>query len=248
MVVVILILIECYFLNLQETPPSEKQVLREDLHVEPLVKDVWRHISYIDLPGFGWSPANGLIVVSGEEAAFIDLPWTDEQTSALFEWVSENLGARITTVIATHSHDDCMGGLKAAHQQGAKSYAHERTAVFAAESGKEVPQNTFKDSREIRVGSRTLKMHFAGGGHTNDNIVVWIPDERILFGGCAVRSAQAKHMGYTREAALDQWPKTVSVLLEEYGDARVVVPGHGKPGGNELLHHTLELLEQRGGE
>ncbi len=227
-----------------ESNPSHGQVVNEDLHIVETGKDVWRHVSYRDLPGFGRSPANGLIVLSGKEAILIDTPWTSEQTSALMEWVSSNLGAEIAAVIVTHCHDDCLGGLGAAHDRGAASYAFDKTADLAGESGKEVPRNTFETSREIRAGSRTIRMHFAGGGHTKDNIVVWISDERILFGGCLVRSAAAKRLGYTREAVLEQWPKTIQALLEEYGGARVIVPGHGSPGGVELLHHTLELLER----
>jgi glyoxylase-like metal-dependent hydrolase (beta-lactamase superfamily II) len=95
------------------------------------------------------------------------------------------------------------------------------------------------------VGPRTLELHFAGGGHTGDNIVVWLPDVRVLFGGCLVRSATARHLGYTREAAQLQWPRTVEALLRRYAEAQLIVPGHGKPGGEELLHHTMELLQSQ---
>jgi metallo-beta-lactamase class B len=226
-----------------DNPTSGGEVVNKDLRIVEVGKDVWRHISYRDLPDFGRSPANGLIVLSGKEAGLIDTPWSSEQTSALIEWVHRNLGAEISAVIVTHSHDDCLGGLKVAHDHGAVSYASEKTVDLARQNGKEVPREAFETSQEFRVGSRTLRLRFAGGGHTNDNIVVWIPDERILFGGCLVRSATAKRLGYTLEAELEQWPKTLKTLLEEYGDARIVVPGHGSPGGIELLHRTLELLE-----
>jgi metallo-beta-lactamase class B len=226
-----------------EDPTSRGEIVNKDLRIVEVGKDVWRHISYRDLPDFGRSPANGLIILSGKEAALIDTPWSSEQTSALIEWVNHNFGAEISAVIVTHSHDDCMGGLKVAHDHGAVSYASEKTADLARENRKEMPRETFETSQEIRVGSRSLGLRFAGGGHTKDNIVVWIPDERILFGGCLVRSAGAKRLGYTREAELEQWPKTIKTLLEEYGDARVIVPGHGSPGGIELLHRTLELLQ-----
>ena len=85
----------------------------------------------------------------------------------------------------------------------------------------------------------------AGPGHTADNIVVWIPDQEILFGGCLVRSATSTQLGYTDEADLERWPRTIETLLEAYGDARWIVPGHGRPGGAELLRRTLELLAAR---
>ncbi len=217
--------------------------ITEDLKVEQLTAGVWRHVSYEVLETFGRTPGNGLVVVSGATAALIDTPWTGEQTRDLFSWVRQQLSAEITVVIATHSHQDCAGGLAAAHQLGAHSYASKKTARFARRAGQPVPQTTFKRQLEVAVGTRKLRLHAAGPGHTVDNIVVWIPDDEILFGGCAVRSAAATQMGYTAEADLDRWPRTIETLLEAYGDARLVVPGHGSPGNTELLRHTLELIE-----
>jgi metallo-beta-lactamase class B VIM len=34
----------------------------------------------------------------------------------------------------------------------------------------------------------------------------------------------------------------MGLVRERFGAAAIVVPGHGEPGGPELLDHTLELL------
>ncbi len=231
-----------------QEPERITETLNDDLRVEQLTGGVWRHVSYFDLETFGRSPGNGLVVVSGSAAALIDTPWTGEQTRDLFRWVEERLAAKITTVVATHSHQDCMGGLAAAHELGARSFASSKTAELARRGGLPVPAETFAEGREIEVGSRTLELHYPGPGHAADNSVVWIPDDRILFGGCAVRAGAATGLGYTAEADLERWPHTALTLLEAYRDARWVVPGHGPPGGAELLRHTLELLASRRSE
>ncbi len=59
---------------------------------------------------------------------------------------------------------------------------------------------------------------------------------------CLVRSADAASLGNTAEADLERWPATIVTLQRDYAAARVVVPGHGRPGGPELLARTLELL------
>ena len=232
----------------QEARPKESTitVITEDLEVQRLRDDVWRHISYQYLETFGRSPANGLVVVAGDEAVLLDTPWTESQTAALFDWVSKELNARITTVVATHSHPDNLGGLGEAHRRGANSFAFERTVQSARQSGREVPRTAVPASYDLEVGSQRLELRFFGGGHTSDNIVVWIPSEKILFGGCLVRSATATTLGFTREADLEGWPRTIERLLEQYGSQDpLVVPGHGAPGGNELLRHTLDLLNKR---
>ena len=224
---------------------NETETLNEDLKVQKLTDSVWHHTSYHEVEGFGRVPANGILMVSGNSAALIDTPWTDEQTLALFRWAEERLAAQIEVVVATHSHQDCAGGLAAAHRLGARSYASRRTARIAHRAGQPVPQTTFKRTLRVPVGSRQLKLHAAGPGHTADNIVVWIPEEKLLFGGCLVRSARAKGLGSTGEADLKRWPRTIRALLDAYSDARWIVPGHGSPGGVELLQHTLELLERQ---
>jgi len=229
----------------EPSPNPDPIVLSEDLEIEPLGDGLWRHISYRVLEDFGRSAANGLLVVSQGEAALIDTPWTDAQAAVLLDWVEQHLGAKVTVVIATHSHPDCLGGLAEAHRRGVRSYALDRTVDFAKAAGSEVPQNAIDEFGEVRVGAQRLELHFVGPGHVRDNLVVWIPDLKVLFGGCLVRSASSKFLGYTAEADLEQWPGTIERLEREYGDARLIIPGHGKPGGLELLARTLELLRGR---
>ncbi len=225
---------------------SQRIRLAEDLEVERMTDRVWRHISYEDLESFGRSPANGLVVIGGGEAVLVDTPWNDRQTSILFDWVSAELGSRITAVVPTHSHPDNLGGLGEAHRRGAVSVAYERTVALARESGRVVPQVSVGASHHMQVDSLRIELQFLGGGHTADNIVVWIPEENILFGGCLVRSTTTQTLGWTEEADMQNWSETVGHLLEQYGSHDpVAVPGHGPPGGMEILEHTLDLLLKR---
>ena len=49
---------------------------------------------------------------------------------------------------------------------------------------------------------------------------------------------------YVGDANLDQWSQAVRRVIERYREAKILVAGHGKPGGVELLSNTMELLEQ----
>ena len=50
----------------------------------------------------------------------------------------------------------------------------------------------FEDSKRVRAGTYSIEAFYPGPGHSPDNIVVWIPEARVLFGGCLVKSAGAK--------------------------------------------------------
>ena len=232
----------CFPPALRSTP---LETIRKDLEVRLLADGVWLHTSYEELEDFGRVPANGLVVVSEGEAAFVDTPWTEDQTRALAAWVEERLGARLKVVVPTHSHADCMGGLAAAHDLGARSYSSTKTVEIAKRKELPVPRESFERERDIPLGSRILEARYIGPGHTVDTIVVWLPDARILFAGDLARSASARALGNIREADLDGWPASVETLRRQYGEARFIVPGHGRPGGAELLSHTQELLANR---
>ena len=73
---------------------------------------------------------------------------------------------------------------------------------------------------------------------------MWLEASQILVGGCLVRSAAATTMGNTAEGDLDSWPLAIAMLQARYPQATIVIPGHGSPGGSELLAHTRELLAE----
>lgn len=225
-------------------PAGEIIQLDPDLTVEPLAPGVWRHVSWWEIEGFGRSAANGLLVVDGGEAALVDTPWTVEQTRLLLAWARAELGAKVTLVLPTHAHPDCLGGLEAAHDEGAESWALAATAARAQARGTPVNHGVDGDRLTLAVGTLRLELRHLGAGHTADNSVVWIPSARVLFGGCLVRSATSRFLGYTGEADLEAWPRTIEAIDQAFPEIDVLVPGHGRPEGRELLARTLELLAQ----
>ena len=93
----------------------------------------------------------------------------------------------------------------------------------------------------LSCGDNRVELSFLGGGHTIDNIVAWIPAMKILFGGCLVKSLNARNLGNTKEADLMSYPATLKKVREKYSEAKIVIPGHGQPGGIELIDHTIKL-------
>jgi len=66
----------------------------------------------------------------------------------------------------------------------------------------------------------------------------------ILFAGCLLKGLDFKSIGNTADADLDSYPATLNKMRQKYGEAMVLVPGHGKPGGLELIDHTVNLLKK----
>jgi len=44
--------------------------------------------------------------------------------------------------------------------------------------------------------------------------------------------------GKLSDADIDAWSASIQRVMERYPEATVVIPGHGVPGGLDLLDHT----------
>ncbi len=218
--------------------------ISDDLEVVMISDNVYIHISYLATLNGRRYPCNGLVYINDKEAYIIDTPVNDQLTLDLINWIKNELGAEIAGVIVNHWHIDCMGGLKQVHQSGIRSYANELTCEIAGAKNLPVPEFCFKDSLIIKTGQKEILCKYLGPAHTVDNIVVWIPEDEILFGGCMVRALSANTAGNISDADLDSWPETMKKVIKRFGHARIVVPGHGESGGPELLTHTLDLVRQ----
>ena len=49
--------------------------------------------------------------------------------------------------------------------------------------------------------------------------------------------------GNVADADLAEWPTSVERIQKHYPEAEVVIPGHGLPGGLDLLQHTANVVK-----
>ena len=215
-----------------------------DITVQRLAEGIYLYTAVDEIEGYGPVPSNGVLIVREGEAVLLDTPVGDAQTKTLTDWAAETLRACVTTFVPNHWHSDCMGGLGYLKTLGVKSYAHRLTHRIAQREGKPVPDIGFGDSLRLDLHGTEIRCYYFGGGHSEDNIAVWIPSAKLLFAGCMVKEMAAQNAGNLSDAVPAAWPATLDSLLVRFPDARIVVPGHGAPGGPELIRHTKALLSE----
>ena len=214
------------------------------LWVRSLADGVWLFTAFDDPDSESPIPANGLVVRTNAGMVLIDTGWNADQADLLVKWCDREQSEPVRAAIVTHFHVDRAGGARRLIQQGVRLEMLESTAAkLGFEDDPMVERFTHQDT--LRVGGRSIELLWPGAGHTPDNITAWIPDAQVLFGGCFVKDRFAKTLGNIDDADRTAWPSSLKRLQKRYPNAMIVVPGHGKPGGLELLEHTQGLLKAK---
>ena len=216
----------------------------ENLILVRLSPHAFQHISYLNTDNFGRVECNGMVVLNDGQAVVFDTPTNDSSSEELINFLSQKLKLKIIAVIPTHFHDDCVGGMQTFNLYQVPAYANSMTIKLLKEKGNKYADyfKSFNDSLLLNVGDKSVIAKYFGEGHTKDNITGYFPADGILFGGCLVKELDAGK-GFLGDANGKEWPSTVAKLKQEYPKARIVIPGHGKSGGLDLLNYT-ELLFQ----
>ena len=232
-----------FIVSIQFSGFSQGKITRisENVELIRISENAFVHVSYSNLPSYGRVASNGLVFTNGKEAFLFDTPMTDSLTMELVTFLRDSMKLKIAGFVPNHWHSDCIGGLRYLQGQKIGSYANQMTIDFARSKGLPVPDQGFKDSIELHLGNKAIKCYYLGAAHSLDNIVVWIPSEKILFPGCMVKSITSKDLGNTADGDLTAYPKTIDAVIRKFPTAKIVVPGHGPYGGLELLTHTKEL-------
>lgn len=233
------IIIVFVLVGVQQFSIADDKAYEQTLDIVQIKPNLYQHISYSTYKGHQ-IPSNGLIYVIANEAVIIDTPWSEAATLKLLDWLkSQGLTAKLS--ISTHSHSDTAAGIPVLNKLNIPTYALNKTNELLAADNKAQASHSFTGPSLDLIEDK-LELHYVGGGHTIDNIVVWLPEEKTLFGGCMVKSLGSKHLGYIDEADMAAWPNSLNKLNTQFSSAEIVVPGHGKYGDMALVEHSIALL------
>jgi glyoxylase-like metal-dependent hydrolase (beta-lactamase superfamily II) len=155
----------------------------------------------------------------------------------------------VSHVVLTHHHTDHALGAGwfasrevrvVAHPACAEAMAAEHPGLI--EARRRVPElsELFRDAEPYRpavlvddglridLGGPTATVVHPGPGHTSGDLIVFVEDESVVLCGDLV--SVGYHVNY-EDAALSD---LAGGLVLDYG-ARTYVPGHGPPGGSEIV-------------
>lgn len=262
-------MILAYVLLLTRTAyPQFETKLSEELFITKLSDRV-----YVVTHFFPWESNSLIIKASDNEIVLIDTPYNNEATSLMYDWLCTHFRPEKIFVINTGFHIDNLGGNHFLRGKKIDIYGSEKTCQLIDERGnltqnqiiswlepnqvriKNVyeamefvkPNITFNlnDGLFLKIGELSFDVYFPGESHSPDNVVVFIEECDLLFGGCMVKALSSKDLGFTGDANISEWPKSLKLVQKRFNSAQIVIPHHGMWGDLSLLNHTIELLEKQ---
>jgi glyoxylase-like metal-dependent hydrolase (beta-lactamase superfamily II) len=187
--------------------------------------------------------SNAGFVVTPAGVVVIDALGSPQLARELIAEVRRRTGQAVTHVILTHYHADHIYGLQEFQAAGARIIAHRagqqylhsdtaqsRLAASRADLAPWIDAGTrliaadewIDGPRELVVGGVRLVLQPVGPAHTPEDLVVFLPAERVLFAGDIVFRGRLPFVG---QADSRRWIAALDTLLAF--DAGAVVPGHG---------------------
>jgi glyoxylase-like metal-dependent hydrolase (beta-lactamase superfamily II) len=186
------------------------------------------------------------VVLAGEGMVVIDTRASYRLADELRAELRELSRLPVAAVINTHHHWDHTFGN--GRFVPAPIWGHRRCAVRVRDDGEAMrsrvatqapeyadelaeveltpPDRLFDDSTTLDLGDRQLQLTFLGNGHTDNDIVIMVPDAAVLFAGDLLENEAAPGYG---DAFPGAWAVAVTERLVPLV-AGAVVPGHGSVG------------------
>jgi glyoxylase-like metal-dependent hydrolase (beta-lactamase superfamily II) len=175
---------------------------------------------------------SGLYVPTSEGIIVIDGPGTP-CTPDSGQWFKDELEQRydvpVRYVVLSHDHQSHICGLTV-FSDTAVAIGHKKIRPHLIREGRiaPVPTVTFEDSLDIDLGGVKVVLHYFGPTHSDNLIVIHIPEDGVLFAPDLARPAGQLPNPDFRDMDVDS---TIEVLgiLARMDDVDIVVPGHNSP-------------------
>lgn len=168
--------------------------------------------------------ANAAFIILSDSVMVVDSHMTRAAARALLHEIGQITDKPVRYLVQTHFHEDHVGG-NPAFPNMVDIIAHTRARAHLKRSnptGAVLPNATVEDGIIFHRG-REVQIRFSGRGHTDGDLYVWLPEERILIAGDLVFNG---YIGFLKDAYASEWAETLTKLIAL--NPQIVLPGHGE--------------------
>lgn len=173
-------------------------------------------------------PGNVTALVTDEGVLLVDNKYAIDYENVIdqLEMVTDE---PIVYVINSHYHGDHSGGNALMQKRGARVVASENARTKMIEGDQPgLPDLTLDQHMRIHIGGVPVDIYYFGRGHTDGDVVVHFPEQRVLAAGDLFTNGPGlpQLVDYPGGGSMRAWTGTLSKALML--DFQTVVPGHGR--------------------
>ena len=236
-----------------------------ELQAEKVSSHVYVIHGPLELPnenneGFMNNPA---FIVTDNGVVVIDPGSSVHTGNMLLREIRKVTDMPVITVFDTHIHGDHWLGNAAIRKSypDVKIYAHSR-AIERLQNGEAsqwldtvtgmtdnaiagtelvLPNEGLSGGEQLQIDGLAFKTHHTGHAHTDSDIMVELPQQRVLFAGDIIEHRRAVSVDVPEDFSVTGQIEAIRYALELPID--IYLPGHGETGGREIPEASLRFLE-----
>lgn len=219
------------------------QTKEAKLKISQLTGDFYIYTTYNTYEG-NQIPANGMYFITSHGVVLFDTPWDTTQFQPLLDSIKLKHNKSVTVCIATHWHSDRTEGLEYYKQKGIKTYTTLLTDELSKKNNKKRAEFLMTKDTVFNIGQYSFEVYYPGGGHTEDNIIAWFGKEKILYGGCLIKGAEAENLGYLGDANVAEYKTTLKKVMKKCPHPKFIIVSHHDWTNINSLNHSIKLAKK----
>lgn len=219
------------------------QAEKSRLKISHLTGDFYIYTTYNTYEG-SQLPANGMYLLTNNGVLLFDTPWDTTQFQPLLDSIKLKHNKSVTLCIASHWHGDRTEGLEYYKQKGIKTYTTLLTDELSKKNHKKRAEFLMAKDTVFNTDQYSFETYYPGEGHTADNIIIWFRKEKILYGGCLIKGADAENLGYLGDANVAAYESTLKKVQKKCPDPKFIIISHSDWNNINSLKHSIKLARK----
>ncbi|MEM9562297.1 MAG: MBL fold metallo-hydrolase [Actinomycetota bacterium] len=180
--------------------------------------------------GFG----NTTTVIESDNAVVLIDAHFGAEPAAEFRALAESLGKPIDRLLITHEHPDHIGGIEPVFSD-VESASSAGVVEAVAAAGTTI--TSVIEPGETEIDGIAYQIDVFADAEADEQIVITLPDHGVMLIGDLVYNDYHMVMSPT----FDNWLSILDTLRATDG-LELVIPGHGPPGGPEIIDEGIDYL------
>lgn len=188
--------------------------------------------------------ANGVYLVTKKGVVLFDTPWDTTQFQPLLDSIQLKHQKKVIMAFATHWHSDKTAGLEYYKQLGISTYTTQLTDELSKKNNAKRADFLMANDTSFAVDQYQFETYYPGEGHTKDNIVIWFPKEKILLGGCLIKGAKDKNLGFLGDGNSQEYANTLLKVQQKFPNPRLIITTHSDWRDINSLKNSIRMAKQ----